>query len=160
MATKTELEQQVVELQAQLAAAQSAPDKAPRLPGFADRVWLPKNIDQVVTNEDGTTWTPVKHGTTKNGSRFIEFSAQVAYRDDEGKRTYSKVRIPLKAWNEQCDQIMSLIQDDNRLVDITANFLPDTWMYEGKEYSRDFWLISSVDPFERGATKSQDDAKS
>ena len=79
MTTKTELEAQVAQLQEQLAAAQSAtPDSAPRLPGFADRVWLPENIDEVLTNQDGTTWKPVRYGTTKNGSRFIEWKTSVS----------------------------------------------------------------------------------
>ena len=162
MTTKAQLEAQVTELQEQLAAAQAAtPDAAPRLPGFANRIWLPENVDEVVTNKDGSTWRPVKVGTTKNGSRYIEFKAQVSHFDkDTQKRTYSYTRFPFKAWNDQCDQIMSLIQDGNRLVDITANFLPDTWKYEGKEYSRDYWIISSVDPFERGAAKGQDGANS
>ena len=157
MTTKAQLEAQVTELQEQLAAAQAAtPDAAPRLPGFADRIWLPENVDEVVTNQDGTTWKPVKYGTTKNGSRYIEFKAQVSHKDKEsGKRTYSRTRIPFKAWNDQCDQIMSLIQGDNRLVDITANYLPDTWSYEGKDYSRDFWYVASVDPIERPATEEQ-----
>lgn len=157
MTTKAQLETQVAQLQEQLAAAQAAtPDAAPRLPGFADRVWLPENVDEVVTNQDGTTWKPVKYGTTKNGSRYIEWKAQVSHFDKEtNKRTYSKTRIPFKAWNDQCDQIMSLIQDGNRLVDITANYLPDTWSYEGKDYSRDFWYVSSVNPIEREATEEQ-----
>ena len=157
MTTKAQLEAQVTELQERLDAALAAtPDAAPRLPGFADRIYLPKDVDEVVTNKDGSTWKPVKYGTTKNGSRYIEFKAQVAHKDKEtGKRTYSRTRIPLKAWNDQCDQIMSLIQDDNRLVEITANFLPDTWVYEGKDYSTDFWYVVSVDPIERPAAEEQ-----
>jgi hypothetical protein len=99
MTTKTELEAQVAQLQEQLAAAQSAtPDSAPRLPGFADRVWLPGDIDEVVTNQDGTTWKPVKYGTTKNGSRFFEWKTSVSHLDKKtNKRIYSKTRIPFKA---------------------------------------------------------------
>jgi hypothetical protein len=151
MTTKTELEAQVAQLQEQLAAAQSAtPDSAPRLPGFADRVWLPGDIDEVVTNQDGTTWKPVKYGTTKNGSRFFEWKTSVSHLDKKtNKRIYSKTRIPFKAWNEQADQIMNMIKDGTRLVDITANYLPDAWNYEGQDFSQDFWYVTSVDPFVR-----------
>ena len=157
MTTKAQLVAQVAQLEEQLVAALAAtPDAAPRLPGFANRIWLPESIDEVVTNKDGSTWKPVKYGTAKNGSRFIEFKAQVSFFDeDTQKRTYSYTRFPFKAWNDQCDQIMSLIQDGNRLVDITANYLPDTWSYEGKDYSRDFWYISSVDPYEAKGTEKQ-----
>jgi len=159
--TKAEIQNELLDVKAQLDARDqellalkdqlaAVPDSAPRLPGFADRVWLPENIDEIVTNQDGSTWRPVSYGTTKNGSRFIEWKAQVSHCPKKGgKRTYSKTRIPFQAWNEQCDQIMSLIKDGNRLVDITANFLPDTWEYQGKEYSKDFWYVTSVDPFVR-----------
>ena len=55
-----------------------------------------------------------------------------------------------EAWNDQCDQsCSSLIQGDNRLVDITANYLPDGPLgnlSEDKDYSRDFWYVVSIDP--------------
>jgi len=154
--TKAELETQVAELKEQLAAAQaSTPDAAPRLPGFANYVWLPRDIDEVVTMKDGSTFNPVRYGTTNNGSRFIEWSAQVdTYNKRLGKRIYSKAKFTFKAWNEQCDQVIRLIQEDNRLVEITANFLPDAWTKDGVEYTKDYWFVLSVDAVERKEPQS------
>ena len=151
MTTKAQLEAQVTELQEQLAAAQAAtPDSAPRLPGFANRIWLPKSLDEVVTLADGKTFKPVRYGTTNNGSRFIEWTAQLSSLDKKtGNRIYSKAKFAFKAWNEQCDQVIELINAGNRLVDVTANFLPDVWSYEGIQYTKDFWFVLSVDPLER-----------
>ena len=122
MATKAELEQQVTELQSQLAAAQSAPDAAPRLPGLAERIWLPKSLDEEVEGANGSFKT-VKQGKTLNGKEWLSFKAQVSHEDKDTKvRTYSKHRFTFKAWNENAQLIKDLIEANDRLVDVTANY--------------------------------------
>ena len=153
MTTKAELVQQVSDLQAQLAAAQSAPDAAPRLPGLAERIWLPKSLDEEFEGANGTFKT-VKQGKTVNGKEWLSFKAQVSHEDKDTKvRTYSKHRFTFKAWNENAQLIKDLIEANDRLVDVTANYLPDSYTNrDGVDVQTDNYLILSVNPVER--TKS------
>lgn len=150
MATKAELEQQVTELQSQLAAAQSAPDAAPRLPGLAERIWLPKSLDEEFEGANGT-FKAVKQGKTPNGKEWLSFKAQVAHLDDDTNvRTYSKHRFTFKAWNENRQLIMDLIEANDRLVDITANYVPDVYTNrDGIDVQIDNYLILSINPVKR-----------
>ena len=150
MATKAELEQQVTELQAQLAAAQSAPDAAPRLPGLAERIWLPKSLDEEIEGANGS-FKVVKQGQTPSGKEWLSFKAQVAYYDKETEtRIFSKHRFTFKAWNDNARMIKELIESNDRLVDITANFLPDVFTTrDGVDIQIDTYLIGSIDPVKR-----------
>ena len=159
MTTKVQLEAQVAQLKEELAAAQAAvtPATPPKLPNFSNRVWLPKaqEINTEVTHQ-GNTFVPVKSGKCNNGSDFIEWSVQVDNYDKElGRRVYSKNRFILKAWKEQYEQVMQLIEADQRLVELTANFLPDTWKdQDGNERQADRWYVVSVAPISRKESNS------
>ena len=109
-----------------------------------------EDIDNLMESDNGHMSTD--DTSDPDQSSNCASSVEDVYVEDDkktNKRIYSKTRIPFKAWNEQADQIMNMIKDGTRLVDITANYLPDAWNYEGQDFSQDFWYVTSVDPFVR-----------
>ena len=109
MATKTELEQQVAELQAQLAAAQSAPDAAPRLPGLAERIWLPKSLDEEIEGANGSFKT-VKQGKTPTARVALLQSPSGSLRQGHQSPHLLQAPFHLQSLERECTLIKDLIE--------------------------------------------------
>ena len=101
------------------------PDSAPRLPNLAVRAWLPKSLDEQITRKDGTTFNPVKQGQNQQGDEWIKFRIQLSHYDDRSdKRIFSKSFFQVKAMGAVREQIIDLINSNERLVELTASYLP------------------------------------
>jgi hypothetical protein len=101
------------------------PDSAPRLPNLAVRAWLPKSLDEQITRKDGTTFNSVKQGQNQQGVDWIKFRIQLSHLDERsGKRFYSKSYFQVKAMGAIREQIIDLISSNERLVELTASYLP------------------------------------
>ena len=136
------------------------PDSAPRLPNLAVRAWLPKSLDEQITRKDGTTFNPVKQGKNQKGDEWIKFRIQLHHKDERsGKRIYSKSYFQVKAMGAVREQIIELINSNERLVDLTASYLPYEIPAsdERPEVQVDEFYLQSVTPFLRNEGEQQDD---
>ena len=117
----------IQELESKLDATpdEEQPESAPRLPDLTLTGYLPRALDEVVTCKDGTTFNVVKVGQNKEGVNWLKWDMQASFKDEaSGKVFYSKNRFKVKALGELRDQIAELIESDNRLVELTASYLP------------------------------------
>jgi len=139
-----------------LKAKTDQPDSAPSLPNLALRAWLPSSLDEKVQKKDGTYFDAVTQGKNKAGKDWIKFQIQAShYNERFQKRFYSKFYLKVKALGEIRDQIIELIESNQRLVALTASYLPYEYSLRDSEGNDlppvqvDEFFLTSVTPVPR-----------
>jgi len=138
--TKAQLEQQILDLQAELAAAQHANDELRQ----QSEATTPEKRDQL----EQTVWLQTKtpgqdrRGWTQDGDRTLRFGAQYAALDKRsGQRLYGPYKNFI-AYGALAQQVDEIFKGDSRLARIGAYERPSTPSEDGTRRSE--WVLTAI----------------